>query len=101
MGFGELTASVVSGIDSASEVLNGETATLATAAAGTSFGGTALAACCCTAIESTTTETNGKNKITHRIFMRANLCFSLWHGIIPHAGRGGRAETRQTWPYIS
>jgi len=36
-------------------------------------GAAAFALCCITARESTITETTGKNKITHRIFMDTNL----------------------------
>jgi hypothetical protein len=50
-------------------------------------GGAAFAACCITARERTITEINGKNKITHRIFMQQSSTFAL-DGIIPYVIEG-------------
>src|ERR1039458_6043963 len=73
MGLSELMASVVSGIAIAPALLAlaGAVAALTTVAG--ACGGAAFAACCITARESTITETTGKNKIIHRIFMGTNL----------------------------
>src|SRR5713226_5176882 len=88
MGLSELTASTVAGIAIAPALFNGAAgATLADRPTGAPCGGAAFAACCITARERTTTETTGKNKMIHRIFMDTIL-YSLWDGIIPQAGKG-------------
>jgi phosphoenolpyruvate carboxylase len=77
-GVGELIASVVSGIDSAREMLElvvGLGCVMAVA------GEAALAACSRTSMEITTTDTTGRKTITHRIFMNKTPSY-LWHGII-------------------
>src|ERR1700693_6564850 len=83
MGLSELTASVVSGIAAVALLAAKEAVAALTSVAG-ACGEAAFAACCMTASESTITETTGKNKIIHRIFMEKPL-FLLWDGIIPQA----------------
>src|ERR1700730_15149796 len=70
MALSELTASVVFGIVITSVMF--ETGAGAISIAGPApapCGAAAFALCCITARESTTTETTGKNKMIHRIFM--------------------------------
>src|SRR5271166_4874751 len=71
MGFGELMASVLSGIASIPELF--ESAAIAAAfdaGAAPVCGDAAFAQCSFTSTEIMTTDTTGKNRIIHRIFMK-------------------------------
>src|ERR1019366_8322925 len=88
----ELMANVVSGIASAPALFEAAAAgaALPAEAAGAPCGGAAFAACWITARESTITETAGKNKIIHRIFMNQTSVFAVaWN----HTARS-RAPSR-------
>src|SRR5882672_8948468 len=87
MGLSELMASVVVGIAIPSRVIEAAAAGVMAGAARAPCGAAAFALCCMTARESTATDTTGKNKIIHRIFMDTNL-YSLWDGIIRQAHKG-------------
>src|SRR5580658_2019945 len=91
MGCAELMASVVSGIAKAPEPFGAAWTTGASATAATARCGTAaLAACSFTSRESTTTDTTGKNKISHRIFMKTSVFAEGWN----HTA-GGRTASSQ------
>src|ERR1700677_2694014 len=91
MGFGELMASVVSGIASAGELFEAAPipADLDTGAA-TVSAEAALAACSFTSREITTTDTTGKNRIIHRNFMKTPVFAVGWN----HTARTWAASPR-------
>src|ERR1700730_4281077 len=88
-GLSELTASVVLGIVITSVMFEAgaEGAISIAGRAPPPCGAAAFALCCITARESAITETTGKNKISHRIFMDTNL-YSLWDEPIHAEGNG-------------
>src|SRR5580704_9824868 len=86
-------ASVVGGISGAAELLGaGMAAEAAVTTAAAPCGAAAFAACSFTRREMITTDTTGKTRITHRIFMKTSIFAAGWN----HTA-GGRLPSSLWW----